>query len=234
MREPYEGRPDAPVNGMVGRYFEAYPGGTGRESAREEGRGSTLRRHLGQTLKRMNPKRVSASGRNNVRFTGDDAVGGSNPLKRPVRATGSARDRGVGGDAGGAASKLIPAEVLGCPAGRKSHEGKTDREVTSLSDGGQALKGEPQERCDAPLFGAWRQVTRGGKRHRRSNVRGAMDRGWHPGATAEAVGRFARLVRAEGERNPMGGGVSSDRGRGACCAARSAHRPTRVIRRRGA
>jgi hypothetical protein len=190
---------------MVGRNFEASPNGA-QIAWKEEG-GSILYRHPGQTLERKNPRRVSARWFHGFGSTGDDVVGGSNPLKRPVRTCGDRRDRGENGDAGGAVSWFELREVPPVSPGWKSHEGKADREVTSLSDDGQALKGEPQERCVGPKYGVLRQVERGARRHRRANVKGAMGRGWQPGAVADAAGRFVRLVRAEGERNPMGGGV---------------------------
>jgi hypothetical protein len=194
-----------PNNRMVGRNFEAYPS-IGRQSAWEEEGGSTRQRHLGQALKRTHPKSIAAGRHQIFGSSGDDVVGGSNPLKHPERWGRQPQDLRAEQDAGGAVSDAARQGVLWSPAVWQEHEGKTDREVTSLPDGVDAQPGEPQERCGLPCR-ADRQVARGEKRQRRLNVRGAMSRGWQPGAAVRTVGRFVRLERAEGEENPMGGGV---------------------------
>lgn len=193
-------------------------------STREGAHGSMGHWHCLDTLERKKPMRVAVRTMRPGLDADDDVVGGSNPLKRPRRCGDAVFARGKRACTWAGVPR---AETL-CSRGNvssawfwKSQEGKAGREVMSLPDGGETLKGEPQERCDGSHRVERRQVLRGEKRQRRGNVKGAMGQRWEsdavdgrierfsfksPRAQAPSAGRFALPAYAEGAQNPMRGG----------------------------
>jgi hypothetical protein len=151
---------------------------TGKEAPRK-GR----RRRTGETLKRAYPETTSAL---LVRATDQEGAAGRPCAgrERPERAWEGtamvANEVYLRGSGGGS-----------CVSGMSS--AREDREIAPdwLAN---VVDGEPQERC-LWLVRAGGQAERGAKRQRRANVKGAMGRGWLPGAD-----RKIRTLRSEGAR----------------------------------
>lgn len=156
----------------------------GRSAWKEAGE-SGRRRSPEQTLEGSNPKRDAAfigrerAGEESTNAEGAHPLDHKNALdrregtasvakRRPVSACAEQKLQASGGSSGGPSIELEPWGRMRCKG-------------ASLLGVEQALKGEPQERCDA-LGREHRQAGRGATRPRRRNAKGAKSRGWQPGA----------------------------------------------------
>jgi hypothetical protein len=147
-------------------------------SAREEAGGSARQRHSGDTLERSEPRRTSIRAGGHERRA-DDVVRSEGHSGGPCEAARALRWLPIegrfpsrsGGSGGGAATAW------------------TARVQTGIG-GGDVLRGEPQECCRAGGRARFARLEgpalRGSARRKaseaESNVRGAMGRGWQPGA----------------------------------------------------